>query len=126
MQNIIVAHIDNVEKDEQGNFVLEEDGVPQLINEDDVGILVKTHTIQVSQLDSSQNPPVLVTGVVFKSEVLWNLHRCPAPAMEDPAALVWLTIDDEGEEDEADEDDDVEHDDEAHHDDGLTRQVAGH
>ncbi len=127
MQNIIVSHVDNVEKDEEGNFLLDDDGVPALKDDNDVGMLIRTHTIQVSQLDNTQLPPVLVTGVVFKSEVLWNMHRCPAPAMVDPQSLVWLTIDDDRDEDDAEEEEEIEHDDDTDHDqEGESRQVSGH
>lgn len=126
MQNIIVTLASNVQTDEDGNFLVEDDGVPVLKDEEDVGILVRTHTIQVNQIDNNSNPPVLVTGVVFKSEVLWNLRRCPSPAMEDPINLVWLTLDAVGEENDEEEEEEIDDNDGEEQEMEAQSSQAGH
>lgn len=106
--NIVVTLKSNVSVSEiDGNFELDEDGDLVLLNDEDVGILTKTHLIQVSQIDQVTN--TLQTGVVPQSEVYWNMRRSPAPALHAPTDLVWLSIpgddepDDEYQEQEADD-----------------------
>lgn len=129
MFKIIVTKITNVmqledakELDSEGvpllvpaNFALDEDDIPKLVDEDDVGALLKTHSIQVSQINSQTK--VLETGVVFRAEVVWNKHRNPCPDMVDPNDLVFLSIDD-GTEDEYEEESDEQESDSDEVDDG--------
>lgn len=99
MNNIVVTLKSNVQVDDLGEMLQDEDGIPLLHDESDVGILTKTHVIQVNQL--SEDKTMLITGVVPQSEVFWNLRRNPAPALHAPGDLVWLTIPgDENDEDE--------------------------
>lgn len=102
--NVIVTHIDNIEKDEEGNFLLDEDGVPKMINEEDVGILLKTHVVQVTNMVDG----MLQVGHSPLCEVLWNEKRSPAPDLVAPTDLAWLTVgnDEEDDSDEEEVDDD--------------------
>lgn len=106
MPSIVVSLKSNVEQDEDQNLIFDEDGAPTLIDEDDIGVLVKTHSIQVSQINP--NTGLLETGIIFRAEVFWNLRRNPAPDMVDPGDLVWTSItthDDEVDEEDADDTD---------------------
>lgn len=96
MSNIVVTKSANVQRDEAGEILYDDDGDVLLHDEDDVGILVKTHVIQVNQLVDN----LIQTGVIPKAEIYWNLHRQPAPALVDPMDLVWLSVDDGAVDDE--------------------------
>ncbi len=85
----------------EANFELDDDDIPVLVDPDDVGMLVKTHTIQVSHPNPSTG--VLEIGVVIKVEVIWNKRRNPCPAFEAPEDLVFLTIDDSDVDTDSDE-----------------------
>jgi hypothetical protein len=96
MQGVVVTLKSNVELDEEGKVIINDQGEMDLINEDDVGILTKTHCIQVSQIDPNTN--AIVTGVIFRSEIYWDERRNPSPAMVDPEDLVWISFSDRTEE----------------------------
>lgn len=102
MREIIVTLVSNIELDEEGQFKFDENDEVILKNEDDVGALIKTHPFQVSQIDPETS--LLVTGVVFQCEVLWDLHRTPAPALVLPADLYWLSLTDQENQDEVRDD----------------------
>lgn len=105
MQSIMVTLKENIQRDEKGYFAKDENDAPILIDENDIGILVKTHSLQVTQID--QESGLLQTGVVFQCEVYWEQRRTPAPDMVAPTDLVWLMINDQtAQTDEADETDD--------------------
>jgi hypothetical protein len=113
ISNVILKE-DNLILDEQGqavlcreNFAVDEEGAPYLVDEDDVGMLLKTHAVQVSQLNQQTN--VLEVAALFRAEVVWNKRRSPCPAFEDPSSLVFISIDeDEGFGEDGDEDEDDE------------------
>ena len=92
---IVVALKSNVEHDEEGQMLYDEEGSPALKDEEDVGILVKTHPLQA--VHEGQ------IGVIFRAEVFWNIRRNPSPALVDPNELVWLSVDENPNDDEVDE-----------------------
>lgn len=128
MKSVIVTLITNVMQletpkvlDENGNptlchdnFAFDVDGMPLLVDEEDVGMIMNTQAVPVNFLDQATN--TLQTSVAFRAEVLWNKRRCPAPAIEDPNNLVFLSIDDpDTEEDFESDDDDTEEYEELEH-----------
>lgn len=115
--NTVVTRIDNIQRDEDGNFLFDDDGVPKLNNEEDVGILIKTHVVQVNQVIDG----VIQSGLSPLSEVLWNERRNPAPDLVAPADLVWLTID-SNQDDEGLENDDTQVTDDIYEEEQLSFQ----
>ena len=109
---IIVTRKSNVEQDEHGYFILNDDGDPKVIDQKLLGIYTKTHCLQVNQINPSTN--TLETGFIFRAEIFWNDVRSPAPSMEDPNDLVWLTI---GDDDDADDDTDQDEEDSEEYED---------
>ena len=96
MKSVIVTLKSNVEQDEEGNIVLDEEGNFSLLDEKAIGIMLKTHAIQVTQVNPETQEAVI--GLLCRSEVLWEHIRSPAPAFVDPSELLWLTLNDEAEE----------------------------
>lgn len=92
---IVVTRLENIQQDEDGKFLTDEDGGLLLHDEEDVGVLAKTHVVPVTQaIDGA-----IHTGVSSLCEVYWNKHRTPAPALVAPTEIAWLTVgEDEGEE----------------------------
>lgn len=86
---IIVTTKTNVECDADGNVILDVNGQPKLRDEEHLGVYLRSHAIQVNQVDTATN--TLQTGVIFRCEILWDKMRTPAPALEDPSDLVWLS-----------------------------------
>lgn len=98
---IVVTPKNNVEFDHDGNIIYDENGIPALKDPQDLGLFVKTHTIQVNQLDPQSN--TLQTGIIFRSEIFWDKRRTPSPAFENPDEIIWLTFNDDDLEDEDEE-----------------------
>jgi hypothetical protein len=98
MNSAVVTYKNNVQCDEDGRLVLDENEEPILNDYSIIGIMLKTHCIQVSQINPESN--MLETGVIFKVEVLWEHKRSPSPALEDPADLAWLTFGDDDDDDD--------------------------
>ncbi len=109
MKSIYVTPASNVQRDSEGNILFEEFEeneddensetpipAPLLIDDTNLGILRQTHCIQAMQLNPETQ--LLETGVIFRSEVVWENRRIPAVSMEDPQTLCWISF----EEDEAD------------------------
>lgn len=107
MENVVVTHKSNVELDENGDFVFDNDGNIVLIDENAIGLLLKTHGVPVTVEGN--------IGLISRSEVLWEHKRSPAPCLELPEDLVWLSYGEE-EDDEPDEEyEDVEEFEDAHY-----------
>lgn len=106
MHNIVVTLKSNVQKDEEGNFLEDEDGELLLIDENDVGIIAKSHVMPFTQQVGNE----IQTGLLTRAEVYWNLVRCPAPAMIAPEDLVWISIEGADNEDDPDEEMDEDED----------------
>lgn len=103
MSGIVVTLKTNIQVDEQGNFQFDEDENIVLIDEDDVGMLVKTHVFPISQL---QNDGALMSGYISRAEVYWDKRRCPSPELVDPNDLVWISFAEQGDDTDGDDDDD--------------------
>lgn len=114
----IVTPISNVQTDEDGNFLTDEQGSLMLKNEEDIGILTKTHITQVNQVENN----MIVSGISSLSEVYWNLRRTPSPALVSPNDLAWVTLD--ASTNVADEDDETEYEFEAEDYEGDELEVA--
>jgi hypothetical protein len=85
------------------NVVEEKDGEIKLINEDDIGYLMKTHIV------STVNPVTNETGFSVLLQVHWELHRTPAVSFHAPNELYWVNFlsDSDEENEETDDVDDV-------------------
>ena len=77
------------------------DELGRMIDEDIIGIIVRTHALTVNQIDQATGQ--LITGVVMRAEVYWENQRTPAFMLEDPADLFWMSFY-ESEDSEDDED----------------------
>ena len=88
MRSIVTMNT-NVETNEEGQFIYDENGNIVLKNEEDVGILVKIHVTQVQQMENG----VLYSGISTLAEVYWNLRRSPAPALVSPNDIAWVSFD---------------------------------
>lgn len=106
MSGVVVTLKSNIATDEEGKFLFDEDENIILTDEDDVGMLVKTHVFPLSQVDPGGN---LMTGYVSRSEIYWDKRRNPSPDLVDPNDLVWISFaeanEEEGQEDTDDYDD---------------------
>ena len=87
----IVTHIENVNFDDDGKAIYNENGEIQLKNADDIGILIKTHVVPHQQIENG----TIITGLSTLSEVIWEEKRTPAPALVSPNDLFWLSIENE-------------------------------
>lgn len=101
MSNIIVTLRSNVKQDDQGEIELNEEGVPTLIDADDIGILVKNHAIMTVKFN--QESGELDSGYTTRAEVYWDKRRNPSPSMHQPKDLVWMEFMQNEEEDFEDE-----------------------
>ena len=117
MSKLIVTRKSNIETDEDGNIVFDDDGIPSILDEEAVGMLLKSHVIQVTQVNQEHNR--LETGVIFRSEVAWENQRCPAVSLEDPSELVWLSLDAEAAADHEEAEDETGDDYEDEDDSGI-------
>ena len=101
---IIVTLLSNIQVDAEGKFLFDEEGGLLLHDEEDVGVLMKTHVVPLTQVIEG----VVNTGISSLAEVYWNKVRSPAPALVSPNDIAWLTVGDENEmdEEENDENDD--------------------
>lgn len=114
---IKVTLLSNVEFDLDNNPRIDEKGNFVLIDDEDIGLLKKTHTILTISL--TEKPAAFAastqefdSGYTTRCEVYWDKRRNPSPAMIKPSELFWLEVmDDQLEEYEEDEDDQDEHDD---------------
>jgi len=87
---VIVTRKDNVVMTEEGEVYINEDGEIELKNPETVGRADKTHVLALQQFNSQEQR--LETGFITKTEVFWEDQRTPAPSLEDPAELIWLSI----------------------------------
>jgi hypothetical protein len=104
MSRIYVTRKENVQLDSDGAWLIDSNGEVVLHNPDEIGHLVKTHALQTQILDPEKQ--MIVAGFIFRAEVYWEHDRCPSPAMEDPATIVWLNFQDEGSDDEPEDGED--------------------
>jgi|GEM_PF-5623527 len=88
MDGILVTLKSNVKTDYEGKFVIDENEELVLIEPDSIGILLKTHVLPINQIDSEGK---LQSGIVARAEVYWNGKRSPAPSLEVPEDIVWLS-----------------------------------
>lgn len=104
MNDVVCTLKSNMELDENGEFQFDDEGELLLKDNDDVGVIAKTHVIPLSQVDKDGN---IMAGFISRVEVYWDKRRNPSPDMLDPSDLVWLSIvgddDDAPETDEPDE-----------------------
>jgi len=116
--SIKVTLLSNVQLDLDGNPANDKNGNFILIDDEDIGLLKKTHTILTISL--TEKPAAFAastqefdSGYTTRCEVYWDKRRNPSPAMIKPSELFWLEVmDDQLEEYDEDEDEDEqEHDD---------------
>ncbi len=88
MSNIIVTLKSNVELNSEGEIILNPEGIPTLLNPDDIGILVRNHTIMTVKFNAESGE--LDSGYQTRAEVYWDLFRNPSPSMHAPKDLVWM------------------------------------
>lgn len=69
---------------------------PILLDDEDLGSVIKTHVITMTQTAEG----VVMQGLVCRLEVLWNKRRNPAPDLLDPSDLVWISMDNDEAEDD--------------------------
>lgn len=108
MHNIVVTLKTNLDLNDEGEIQYDAEGEILLINDNDVGIIAKTHVIPLSQVDEKGN---ILAGFISRCEVYWDERRSPAPDMVEPTDLVWLSIvgdEDEPDSDELDSEDEAE------------------
>lgn len=106
---VTVTYKNNVQHNAEGEMLFHNDGSVALIDETVIGVMLKTHLVQVTQLNEDKS--LIQTGIVPKCEVLWEHKRCPSPALENPDDLVWLSFGSEEEDDgEGELDDDTDYD----------------
>lgn len=110
MTSFVVTLKSNIVLDDEGDFQLDEDENFVLKDNDDVGILIKTHVIPMSQLTKDG---AVMSGYVSRAEVYWDKRHNPAPDMVDPSDLVWLYVAEEADE-EDDEGEEIEDEQEEH------------
>jgi len=108
MKTMVVTPISNWQQDENGKYEFDEEGIPLLIDEDHLGMVLNTHVLPISSIDPETKG--LKTELLHRLEVAWNNDRCPALALENPNDLVFMSLPDE--EDESSDQDDSEYEDE--------------
>jgi len=91
MSNIIVTRKENVEHDSEDQMILTEEGIPKLIDPDDIGILTKSHPIMTLNLTQGEDGSTsLESGYTTRAEVYWDKVRNPSPSLHKPTDLVWM------------------------------------
>lgn len=107
MSNIIVTLKNNVECDEDGIVLLNDEGMPKLLDPEDIGILTRSHPIMTVKYN--QETGEIDSGYTTRAEVYWDKRRNPTPAFQRPTDLVWLEfMGTEEEEDDQEDDPDME------------------
>lgn len=101
MNGVEVTLKSNVEFDEEGGIIYNDAGDIQLKDENDVGVITKTHVVPMSQVDAAGN---ILAGFISRCEIYWDLRRSPAPDMVDPSDLVWLSMFEDNTDDDDDDD----------------------
>ena len=119
MRGVVVTLKTNVVTDEAGNFVFDEEDNIRLHDENDVGMLVKTHVFPMSQLTPEGQ---LMSGYISRAEIYWDNRRNPSPDLVDPADLVWISFA-EQETEEDDDQEDSDQDEEGYDERGAMRDV---
>jgi hypothetical protein len=90
MSRVIVTLTSNIERDEEGKPVLDDDGDAVLIDENIMGMLTKTHVIPFSTVNQEKN--TVETGITQLSEVFWEHEHTPSPALVSPTDLYWISF----------------------------------
>lgn len=125
MKSIIVTPATNVERNEDNEILFDEDDMPVLIDEEQLGMIINTHCINISQFNAEKQQ--LETGVIFRHEVVWEHKRIPATEFVAPDDLAWVSIEEEESDEDKkgkDDDDDAEDENEleSFHEDNTTSE----
>lgn len=96
MKNMIVTPASNLEIDDEGNVIFDEDDLPALKDEDLLGMVLRTHAVNIVQFNP--NTQQSEAGCVFRLEVVWEHKRVPAVEFVDPADLAWISLENQDDE----------------------------
>ena len=107
---VFVTHRNNVDFDENGQLILDENGEVIFKDETFVGHIIDHKTDLTTVIDPDSGQPTF--AMISRALVAWENSRTPAYHIEDPANLVWLTLGEDMTEENDEEQEDEEFDDE--------------